>query len=173
MLHVLSREAWYAALVGAILGGILSIPLQLGTGLLFPSVQRWFDARAKQRAFAKSAKTRKQYEEAYYFVTYPHKMTHYFLNRGLELFRLSILAIIGWGGFLWSPIKIAPGILGSVSWLIGFGGLFFLLVIIFQSVNDLHAIYYRVEFWGDYKKKVALELPDVVAQTERITSSSE
>jgi hypothetical protein len=86
---------------------------------------------------------------------------------------LSVLLVIGWGGFLWSPVKIAPGVLGTISWVIGFGGLVFLLFVISQAVNDLHAIYYRVEFWGDYKKKVALEIPDVVAQIERSTSSNE
>jgi hypothetical protein len=37
----------------------------------------------------------------------------------------------------------------------------YMILVISQSVNELHEIYYRVEFWGEYKKKVALELPDV------------
>ena len=60
--RIVSKEAWYAAVIGAIFGGIISIPLQIGTGLLFPRVQRWFDARTKAKAFAKSKRMQKDFE---------------------------------------------------------------------------------------------------------------
>jgi len=157
-LHMLSKEMWYGVVIGAIAGAILSIPFQLATGLLFPSVQGWFDARLKARAFAKSKRMRKEYEEARYFVTYPDKMTHYFLNRGLEVLRLSVFLLVAFFGLNYVPSKPLPGIwevmpLGAA--------IVYMILVISQSVNELHEIYYRVEFWGEYKKKVALELPDV------------
>jgi hypothetical protein len=155
---MLSKEMWYGVVIGAIAGGILSIPLQLATGLLFPGVQRWFDARLKARAFEKSKRMRKEYEEALYFVTYPDRMTHYFLNRGLEVLRLGVFFLMVFIGFICVPTKPLPGI-----WEVIPCGVLILYVIIVinQSVNQLHEIYYRVEFWGEYKKKVALELPNV------------
>jgi uncharacterized membrane protein YbaN (DUF454 family) len=45
-------------------------------------------------------------------------------------------------------------------WLFPFG---LLLSVIFfsQEVNRLHAIYYRVEFFGEYREKVLKALPDL------------
>lgn len=155
---MLSKEMWYGVVIGAIAGGILSIPLQLATGLLFPGVQRWFDARLKARAFEKSKRMRKEYEEALYFVTYPDKMTHYFLNRGLELLRLSVFLLMVFIALTYAPTKPLPGIWEVIP---PGAAMLYLVIVISQSVNRLHEIYYRVEFWGEYEKKVALELPDV------------
>jgi len=171
--HMLSKEAWYTLIIGAILGGIVSIPFTFAAGFLFPRVQQWFDAMAKCRAFAKSAKMRKEYEEAYYFVTYPHKMTHYFINRGLEVLRLSLFAILAAGWFAVTPMKTGPGTPSLLTWIPPIFGFAFILWVISQSVNELHEIYYRVEFWGEYKNKVALDLPEIVDHGESITSSSE
>jgi Ca2+/Na+ antiporter len=158
---MISREMWYGIAIGTVLTAILSIPLQLATGLLFPSVQRWFDARMKARAFAKSKRMRKEYEEALYFVTYPHRMTHYFLNRSIEVLRLGIFLFIAMLSLIYGPFKTQPGVWSTITWLTAIGVYMFLILVISQSVNQLHEIYYRVEFWGEYKKKVLLELPDV------------
>lgn len=154
MLHI-SRETWGLMVIAGFVGAALSVPFQLATGLMFPSVQRWFDARLKARAFAKSKRTRKEYDEARYFVMYPDKMTHYFLNRGLEVLRLSVFLLIVFIGMAYLP--------ANTLWnMIGFGvPIIFLILTISQAVNQLHDIYLRVEFWDEYKKEVALELPDV------------
>jgi hypothetical protein len=79
--------------------------------------------------------------------------------------------MVGW--FASTPMKTGPGAASVFTWLFPVLGIVFLMFTISQSVNDLHAIYYRVEFWGEYKKKVALELPEIVDHSESITSSKE
>jgi hypothetical protein len=157
----LSREAWYTLVIGLILGGILSIPLGLATGLMFPTVQRWIDVRMKARAFAKSKRMRKEYEEALYFHTYPHKMTHYFLNRGIELLRFGLILLIVMWSVIYGGFRTEPQTWNVFAWLAATGVSLFLVLMVSQAVNGLHDIYFRVEFWGEYKKKVVLELPDV------------
>lgn len=157
---MVSRETWNGIVIGTVITIIVSIPVQLLTSLLFPGVQRWLDARSKARAFRKSDQMKKEYEQAYYFVLYPHRMTHYFLNRGLEIFRLAVFLLIFVivSPWLHSPTKWWWGLL----WTLSFGCVvFFIIIIITQTVNRLHEIYYRVEFWGEYQKKVALDLPDI------------
>jgi hypothetical protein len=156
-------------MVGVILGGLLSIPLQIGTALLFPRVQRWLDDRGKTRAFKKSNEMRKQYEEAYYFFTYPHRMTQYFLNRGLELLRLSVFFVLTIAWFVLTPVPGTRGVWSMLSALIPSGVTLFLIFTISQSVNNLHEIYYRVEFWGEYKRKALVEMPELaeISKDER------
>jgi hypothetical protein len=158
---MLSSKEWYVLVIGIILGQILGIPFQLGTGLLSPSVQRWVEARRKAHAFAKSKRTRKQYEEALYFVTNPHKMTHYFLNRNAEVLRLGIFLFIALLGMTYNPFKDMSTAWRAAAWFSVAACYLFLLQVISQTVNRLHQIYYRVEFWNEYKKEVALQLPDV------------
>jgi hypothetical protein len=160
--RMISRETWYA--IG--ITGILTIPLNLATTFLFPRVQQWLDARSKARAFRKSNQMKKEYEEAYYFVLYPHRMTHYFLNRGIEIFRLGLFLLILTVLLIYGPPQ--PTVkTQATTWLglmegISFAAVYmFLILVITQSVNKLHEIYYRVEFWGEYQKKVALDLPDI------------
>jgi hypothetical protein len=155
---MLSREAWYTLVIGVFLGALVSIPLQLATGLMFPSFQRWFEGKMKARAFKKSKRMRKEYEEALYFVTYPHKMTHYFLNRGvgfLQLLIFLVLGVLSLGHI--PPTAWAPAWMGITTILL----LFWMLFTIIQGINRLHAIYYRVEFWSEYKKEVERELPNI------------
>ena len=161
--HMLSKEAWYALLIGLVLGQILSIPFGLATGLLFPKVQQWVDARGKARVLAKSKRMRADYEEALYFVTNPHRMTHYFLNRGVELLRWCVLLFLAVGGLAYAPFKVDRGIWGTTSALIWAGGILFFIIAFSQQVNELHEIYYRVEFWGEYRQKVLQALPDLAA----------
>ena len=89
-------------------------------------------------------------------------MTHYFLNRGLALARLGfflLIALIGALQGLSGPLTTTH----PATWTYVFSGvcLIFLLLTISQSVNKLHAIYYRVEFWGEYQKQVVKDLPDI------------
>ena len=113
---------------------------------------------------------RKEYEEALYFVTYPHKMTHYFLNRALEVIRLSLFLGLVIVGLNWThPTTGWGSLFGGITYVCA---LLFLIFEISGSVNRLHEIYYRVEFWGEYKKKVELALPDVTHDNGSITPSA-
>jgi hypothetical protein len=113
----------------------------------------------KARAFAKSKRTRKEYEAARYFVTNPHKMTHYFLNRGIDLFLLAGLLLMTIFSTLYGPVF--TGVQQTIRIFLGFGVMLFLGFIILQAIQQLHSIYYRVEFWDEYKKQTLLDLPDV------------
>ena len=42
----------------------------------------------------------------------------------------------------------------------------FLLFSISSAVNKLHDIYYRAEFWDEYKKKVEFELPGIAEEVQ-------
>ena len=167
----MTRNELFYLIGGAILARLLNLPFQLSGGLMLPSVQRWFDARLKKRAFAKSKRMRKEYEEALYFVTYPHKMTQYFLNRALEIIRLSVFLGIFFVGITW--IRPTTGWVSTFEGITSACGLLFLIWEISGSVNRLHEIYYRVEFWGEYRKRVELELPDLAHDNDSITSSNE
>jgi hypothetical protein len=159
------RELVYGAAIGVILDRIVSG----GTGFLFPRVRRWGEERMKARAFKKSNRMRKEHEEAYYFLLYPHRMTHYSLNRGIELLRLGLflLALIMFGLLYGSTPTLPTATMPHAAWwgvatvITAMSIYAFLIYVITQSVNRLHDIYYRVEFWGEYQKKVAAELPDI------------
>jgi hypothetical protein len=170
----LTRNELLYLIGGGILMRLFNLPFQLAGGLMLPSVQRWFEARLKKRAFAKSKRMRTQYEEALYFVTYPHRMTHYFLNRTVEIIRLALFL----GIFMLGIALMRPTTTGwvSVTQAIGFVcATFFLIWEISRSVNRLHDIYYRVEFWGEYRQKVLATIPDIEreVQSSTIASSSE
>ena len=80
---------------------------------------------------------RKQYKEALYFVTYPHKMTHYFLNRGVEILRLGIFSLISMLSFTYGHFKTTPGIWSTIGWLVAIASNVFLILVMSQAVNRL------------------------------------
>lgn len=142
------------------LGTLLSIPIGVGTGLAIAPVQRWLDSYGKYRSLGRTKRMRADYEEAHYFFTYPHRMTHYFLNRAIELLRWTMFVGLGFGGVMLMKPTPLTGWTQYFQWLLPFG---LLLSVVFfsQEVNRLHAIYYRVEFFGEYREKVLKALPDL------------
>jgi hypothetical protein len=64
------------------------------------------------------------------------------------------------------PIPTEHGIMRVSSWLFPFAGAMFLLFSISSAVNKLHDIYYRAEFWDEYKKKVEFELPGIAEEVQ-------
>jgi hypothetical protein len=74
------------------------------------------------------------------------------------LLRFSVFLLMALIALNYVPKKPLPGLWEVIP---SGAAILYMVIVISQSVNQLHEIYYRVEFWGEYKKKVALELPDV------------
>jgi hypothetical protein len=149
----LSSEFW--------MGILLSIPIGVGTGLSVAPIQRWLDSYGRHRSLSRTKRMRADYEEAHYFFTYHHRLTHYFLNRAIEILRQIMFVGIGFG--YWMLVRPTPPLTGWAhfsQWLITVG-LVFSIVSLSQEVNRLHAIYYRAEFFGQYREKVLKVLPDL------------
>jgi hypothetical protein len=79
------KQTWIILVIGAVLGAILSVPFQIVTGLMFPSIQRWTEARLKRLAFAKSRWMREDYLDARHYHDNPHLFTQLILYRMFAL----------------------------------------------------------------------------------------
>src|SRR4051812_13913291 len=75
-------------------GLTLSIPIGITTGLVTPAIQRWFQARGKDRALRESERAREELAEVTFYVDNPQVFTQYLVQIAIRTAFLSALLAV-------------------------------------------------------------------------------
>lgn len=89
-------------------GLLLSIPIGIVTGLITPPIQRWLQARGKDKALKDLARAREELAEVTYYVENPHIFTQYLVQVAIRTtFIGAVLGILGGVAFMFGSTPLS------------------------------------------------------------------
>ena len=103
----MSNDVW--------IGALLSVPIGIGTGLVIPSLQRWYEGIGKSRSQSRHDRLVYEYGETLHYVSHPTKFTYFLIISVLRCVIATVAITMGQGVGMITMLALRLRTLGNTT----------------------------------------------------------